>query len=316
MGEGFLHIAVGVLTDSKGRILISQRKPDCAFAGQWEFPGGKVERGESVKQALVRELDEELGLLINDARPLISIKYVYPDRRVMLDTWQVTQWAGQAQSREGQRFAWVTPEALDDYEMLEANRPIVKSAQLPTAYLITPDCESDVSVFLSGLEQSLKSGIRMVRLRQSKIRGDEYKRLAIKCQDICSQYGAELLVDLVGLSIELGVGLHLNSFELSFCKQRPIARKLRFAASCHNATELEKAAAIGCDFAVLGPVTETPSHPDSPVLSWSGFNELAANAELPVFALGGMTREYLDTAWQKGAQGVAAIRGLWMADRQ
>ncbi|MGH8459081.1 MAG: NUDIX domain-containing protein, partial [Nevskiales bacterium] len=104
-----LHIAVGVVSDAGGRVLISQRKPDCAYAGQWEFPGGKCEPAEGVEQALARELHEELGLTVHATRPLIRLRHAYPDRRVLLDTWRVTSWSGTATARENQIFEWVEP---------------------------------------------------------------------------------------------------------------------------------------------------------------------------------------------------------------
>ncbi|MGH8562081.1 MAG: 8-oxo-dGTP diphosphatase MutT, partial [Nevskiales bacterium] len=104
-----LPIAVAVVSDADGRILISERKPDCAYAGQWEFPGGKCEPGETVEAALIRELHEELGIQVESARPLIRLSHRYPDRHVLLDTWRVTAWQGRPEAREGQRFEWVRP---------------------------------------------------------------------------------------------------------------------------------------------------------------------------------------------------------------
>ena len=103
----------------------------------WEFPGGKVESGEPVQIALSRELDEELGIQVNGARPLIRISHHYPDKSVLLDVWWVDAFTGEAHGREGQPVRWVRPKQLNEYEFPAANRPIVTAAQLPSRLWIT-----------------------------------------------------------------------------------------------------------------------------------------------------------------------------------
>lgn len=311
MTDQYLHIAVGVVSDDEGRILISERRQDCVYAGQWEFPGGKLEVGESVEVALVRELEEELGLSIESARPLISLHHVYPDRKVFLDTWKVTAWSGQPESREGQRFAWVSPQALADYPMLEANNPIVRAAQLPAEYLITPDCGEDEQVFMTALEASLAAGVHLVRLRQPSLALDAYAALAVQCQSVCQSFGATLLLDDPGLASRLKTGLHLNSLDLQSFQNPANLRDAYLAASCHDLSDLQRAADIGCDFAVLGPVEMTATHAEAQPIGWDTFAQMAKSALLPVYALGGMKRADIEKSWQSGGQGVAAIRGLW-----
>ncbi len=309
-----LHIAVGVVRDEGGRILVSERKENCAYAGQWEFPGGKVESGESVQEALARELHEELGLIISAQRPLISIRHQYPDRQVLLDTWEATAWSGQAESREGQRFDWLPPDAPDDLPMLAANQPIVRAVQLPEEYLLTPTCGDDLAAFLACLEHSLQSGVRLVRLRQPALPIAQYEALALKCKQLCETYTAVLLLDRLEMARKYGLGLHLTGHELARCEGRPVGQDVLLAASCHDEVEIKKAAAIACDFAVLGPVAETRSHKGGRSMGWPTFARLAGLAVLPVYALGGMTRRDIAVAWQSGGQGIAAIRSLWPAD--
>ncbi len=309
--RSYLHIAVGVVADGQNRILISERKADCAYAGQWEFPGGKVEVGEDVAQALARELNEELGLSVQQAHPLIRIRHEYPDRRVLLDTWRVSGWHGQPESREGQRFAWVPAQELDAYPMLAANRPIVRAAQLPDSYLITPECEGDGQLFLRTLEARLAQGVRLVRLRQTEKTAEQYRVLARAAASLCDQAGARLMLDDPESADNLQAGLHLNSRQLMACAQRPKAGCGWVAASCHNQQELQQAEKLGCDFAVLGAVATTPSHPGIQPLGWETFGRLVDAVGLPVYALGGMAVADLEQAWRSGAQGVAAIRGLW-----
>ena len=90
-----VHVAVGVLFNACGEVLITRRPDHLHQGGLWEFPGGKVEPGEQVRTALERELKEELGVEVLDARPLIRIHHVYDDRQVLLDVWRIKDYAGQ-----------------------------------------------------------------------------------------------------------------------------------------------------------------------------------------------------------------------------
>lgn len=308
-----LHIAVGVVLDAQGRVLISERRPGCAYAGQWEFPGGKVEPNETVEQALKRELQEELGLRVQAARPLIRVRHDYSDRDVLLDTWMVTEWSGAATAHEGQRFEWVEPLLLDEYRMLEANRPIVRAAQLPDRYLITPDPSGVKGDFLQLLDSSVRThAIRLVRLRAWSLSDVDYANLARRCLGLCHNHGARLLLDRAPRQVtDIGAdGWHASASNLAMLAARPIRDGLLFAASCHQRAELEQARALGADFAVLGPVLETTSHPARAAMGWKTFGDSATDARLPVYALGGVSPADLARAWCAGAQGIAAIRGL------
>ena len=121
-----VHVAVGVLFDSKQRVLLAKRGSHQHQGELWEFPGGKVEFGESVFAALQRELKEELGIHIISAQPLIEIKHDYKDKAVVLDTWRVTAFSGEPQGLEGQPIAWVAIHELKDYSFPEANLAIIQ----------------------------------------------------------------------------------------------------------------------------------------------------------------------------------------------
>jgi len=125
-----VHVAVAVITDKDGRILIAKRPDGVHQGGLWEFPGGKVECGESLEAALNRELIEELGIELEACEPLLEIHHDYPDKSVLLDVWRVTAFIGQAYGREQQPIRWVAPEALADYRFPEANLPILKAISL------------------------------------------------------------------------------------------------------------------------------------------------------------------------------------------
>ena len=128
-----LHVAVGVIVDGANNILIALRPEDAHQGGLWEFPGGKVEQGESVKQALARELSEELGLQLESCRPLIEIQHDYSDKSVLLDVWWVEAFSGDclegSEGREGQPIKWVGAAALSDYSFPPANQAIITAVQ-------------------------------------------------------------------------------------------------------------------------------------------------------------------------------------------
>jgi 8-oxo-dGTP diphosphatase len=103
--------------------------------------------------------------------------------------------------------------------------------------------------------------------------------------------------------------VHLTSTQLAELTERPMVDWC--AASCHNAEELRRAATLGCDFALLSPVLPTQSHPGAPHLGWDNFAAIAAGSSIPVYALGGLTNDDMQSAWQRGAHGISLLRQAW-----
>ncbi|WP_444886939.1 8-oxo-dGTP diphosphatase MutT [Microbulbifer sp. JMSA008] len=122
-----IHVAVGVVRRSDGKILIARRPDHLHMGGRWEFPGGKVELGETVQQALTRELLEEVAIEVEQLQPLVEIQHEYAEKTVLLDTWQVTAFSGEAQGREGQETAWVAVQELNNYQFPDANQAIIET---------------------------------------------------------------------------------------------------------------------------------------------------------------------------------------------
>jgi len=120
-----IDVVVAVIRDSAGRILVSQRLPGRHMEGFWEFPGGKRAAGEGRREALGRELDEELGIRLLAARPFMRLDHDYPETRVALDVWVVSGYTGEPRALEGQQLDWLEPAALTEIELLPADRPIV-----------------------------------------------------------------------------------------------------------------------------------------------------------------------------------------------
>ena len=123
--SGTVHVAVGIVADSTGAILIARRPDHAHQGGLWEFPGGKVEADETVATALQRELHEELGITVQAAEPWLQVRHAYPDKTVLLDVWQVTAWRGEPHGREGQPLRWTSPLELADFAFPAADEPII-----------------------------------------------------------------------------------------------------------------------------------------------------------------------------------------------
>ena len=130
-GLAEIHVVAGAIADAEGRVLIAQRPRGRHMAGRWEFPGGKLVAGEDPYIGLQRELAEELGVTVREAKPLIRLRHDYPDRRVLLDVWQVTAYDGEPQALDAQALAWARPDELPGHDLLEADRAIVTALRLP-----------------------------------------------------------------------------------------------------------------------------------------------------------------------------------------
>jgi len=120
-------VAACALIDADGRVLIAQRPPGRPMAGLWEFPGGKVEAGERLEAALIRELREELGIAVKEdcLAPLTFASHSYPDFQLLMPLYVCRRWEGAVTAREGQQLAWVKPNRLRDYPMPEADIPLI-----------------------------------------------------------------------------------------------------------------------------------------------------------------------------------------------
>jgi 8-oxo-dGTP diphosphatase len=122
-----VRVVAAVLRDAHGRVLIAQRPAGKHMSGFWEFPGGKIDTGESAEQALARELAEELGIGLGRCHPLLQLRHDYADRRVELEVLSVDEYRGAPMSLEGQALKWVSPAELGNEPLLPADRPIVEA---------------------------------------------------------------------------------------------------------------------------------------------------------------------------------------------
>lgn len=309
-----IHVMAAVIRRPDGRILIAKRPEHAHQGGLWEFPGGKLEPGETRQQALGRELYEELGIRVTQARPLIDIRHDYPDKSVRLDVWQVDGFDGEPRGAEGQPIRWVAPHELIGYAFPAANISIVTAARLPDRYLITPD-EPDRDRLFSGLEKAIEAGALLIQLRQAHLTAADYASLV---REVLDRFGSQCQWLIKGQEPPTrdGVGWHLTSAQLRNLSTAGWQRGEGpphgwLAASCHDETEIELAEQLGVDFITLSPVRPTPSHPEAAGLGWSRVTELLSTTNLPAYVLGGLSEQELPQAFEAGAQGVAGIRGFW-----
>lgn len=310
-----VHVAVAVIWRS-GRVLIGRRPRHAHQGDLLEFPGGKVEPGETVQQALVREIAEETALDLDprSLEPLLGIRHDYGDKRVFLDVWSAYGARGEPLGLEGQPLFWRHPDELRDSDFPAANRAIIRALQLPPVLAITgafPSPGRGLEQLAASLERSRPA---WVVLRAPWLDQASYRALARAAAPLVERHQARLLVhgDPAALTDLPAAGVHLPWRQARALGRRPGTPGSWLGISCHNAAELAHARRLGADYVTLGPVAPTPSHPGARVLGWSGLAQLATQADLPVYALGGVTTTDVARARENGARGVAGISHWWL----
>ena len=306
-----VHVAAAVITRPDGSFLLGQRAPDTFYPGYWEFPGGKVEAGETPRAALIRELDEELGMDVEAAYPWITREHVYEHAHVSLHFFEVPAWKGEIRDHVHAALSWQRADAMTVEPMLPANGPILKALRLPRTMGITHAGEIGVAAQLARLDTALAGGLRLVQIREAGLAADERTAFAEAVVLRCRAVGALVVIndDMELARHTKADGLHLPACRLAELDERPDFEWV--GASCHNRAELEKAAALGFDYALLGNVKPTLSHPERAPLGWEAFGGMIGKLPLPVFALGGLAANDLTDAKTAGAHGIAAIRSIW-----
>ena len=309
--SAIIDVAAAAILQADGRCLLARRPVGREYAGYWEFPGGKIEAGENAHAALVRELHEELSIEVDEALPWLTRLYAYPEKTVRLHFFRVRRWHGTPRAREGQELSWQLPSAPAVEPLLPANGPILKALSLPAIYAITNARYMGIGQFLNRVQDALDRGVRLIQVREPDMdpqQIEKFSRRVIKLAHL-SEARAVINAD-AALALWLGAdGVHLQARQLKELDARPDLPLV--GASCHNAQELARAAELGCDFAVLSPVLQTASHPGELGLGWERFAELVKDTPLPVYALGGMRPDLLDTAERHGAHGIALLSRIW-----
>lgn len=328
--QNILHVAVVAILKAD-RVLISKRAKEAHQGGLWEFPGGKLETGEDIEAACVREIQEELGIRLVETRPLIKILHHYADKSVLLEIRLCAVFdgreypladmhtIGEQYGLEGQQVKWVQLKKLNNYQFPEANQSIIDALTLADKYVISPDCQSSViEQFIEQFRENC-SYYSLIQLRVKSLKGEQLQLLIKSCAAIAKKLGVRLLLnsDCINMADDNinGDGIHLTSTHL-FDNDFIDSIRQRFpekiiSASCHQNKDIEQANHCELNFIVISPVQKTTSHIQQVPIGWKSFESLTNRANMPCFALGGMKKNDVYLAQEHGGQGVAGISALW-----
>ena len=302
----FTEVAAAVIERPDGTFLLAQRPAGKAYPGYWEFPGGKIEAGEDARAALTRELREELGIEVRESSPWITRVYAYTHATVRLHFYKVTAWDGEPQRLEDQDIKWQRIEAPDVAPMLPANGPVLAALALPSIMVVSNCAELGVDAWIQKLTEAAMQAKLLVQVREKACNFQQVQHILSRALARAVPFGARIVVNSDCGAYPQCRGVHLTSKALLAASSRPDAALV--GASCHDERELDHAEEIGVDYAVVGPVKATASHPGVAPLGWQRLGELARHRPMPIFAIGGLTRADLPEARRRGAHGVA-LRG-------
>lgn len=314
----YIRVSAGIILQADGQLLLGQRPVGKPWEGWWELPGGKIEPGETVLQALARELQEELGIDVTEATPWVRYIHEYPKNIVELNFCRVTGWEGTPTGRENQALAWVDPmqATMPVGPLLPAADPPLRWLRLPERYLLTQlESPSHLAQGLAALESKLASGIRLVQFREPNWpSGPADASLYEAFQAVlalCRRWQAQCLVNSRHPQqwAQEADGVHIRAGDIP-AWQKQWRHGGLLAVSVHDAAQIQAAAKLDPDFMVAGHVLETPTHPDRPPLGWTAFATLAEQAGCPVYAIGGQGSDTLETARRHGAHGIAGLRRI------
>ncbi len=308
-----IQVVVGVLRQGE-QLFITKRQANQSHAGCWEFPGGKVHAGESLEAALQRELLEEVGITATDWQPLIVIPWDYGEVQVRLHVFVTDRWQGEPLGKEGQEMAWKNVSELDEADFPAANRGIFRALSLADHYMVSGNFH-DPQDALARLQVALEDGVRLIQLRAKQLEESEFFELAQRAIALTHQTpGAKILINGKPewlTTLPEADGIQLPSTALMGLTERPVPQDKLLGISTHTPVEMAKAIELGADFLLLSPVKKTASHPELDGLGWQTFADYVADIPVPVYALGGMKPQDVETAKQYGGQGISAISGLW-----
>jgi len=300
------EVAAAVIERPDGAFLLAQRPVGKPYSGYWEFPGGKIEPHEDPRAALVRELREELGIEVRTATPWLTRVYAYTHATVRLHFYRVSAWEGEPRPLEDQAIRWQRVEAPDVSPMLPANAPVLAALALPAVMVVSNAIELGVDAWIEKLAARAIEEKLLVQIREKDAGVQRLQHVLSRALARAEPVGSRVVVNSDCGSFPQCSGVHLTARALMLASTRPAGTMV--GASCHDERELDQAGRLDLDYAVLGPVKETPSHAAAPPLGWDRFEALARGRPMPIYAIGGLARSDLGEARRRGAHGVA-LRG-------
>ena len=312
-----IDVAVAVVFNAAGQVLWGCRPEGKPYAGYWEFPGGKVEPDETVWQALVRELKEELDITALEGGPWFRIEHDYEHANVRLHLYRVWHFEGTPKSLEQQPFTWASLDSSDLSPILPATEPLLPKLAQPTAMALS-NYEAGFEACAERLERGLNATKLpvYVQFREKTLSGDALIQAFEHCYGLCQKTGQAMLLNSdtwVNLREHLDAlpcPLHLTQAHLLSGQFQDLQCA---GASVHDAGSLRIAFDRGLSYAVLGAVKQTTSHPEQSGLGWERFLEITQAARLPVFAIGGLAGHDIPDARLHGAHGIAMLSQFGVA---
>jgi 8-oxo-dGTP diphosphatase len=310
-----IDVAVSVLRDAEGRVLLAQRTPRQVAAGYWELPGGKIDPGETAAGAAARELREEIGVQAHQLVPWFVHEHAFPTRRVRLHFFRVTQWHGQPHGAEGQPLAWVDPAQPQVAPLLPSNARALAVLGLPPRLALSRAGagEGSAAFVQRTLPALLAKGVRLLLLREPRLAPAQLVQFARRVVEAGRGHGLRVLLAGTPLAARQcgACGVYSSAQQLRALHTRPDTAL--WAVGCHGEADLHHARALGADCAIVSPVKATAAHPHAAPLGWAWVAQQAAASALPLYAQGGLGPADLADARHHGAVGVAASASAWAA---
>ncbi|MDH0719356.1 thiamine phosphate synthase [Acinetobacter junii] len=297
MAKATVDVAIAILLH-KSKVLVGWRQANQHQGNKHEFPGGKIEEGETPEQACRREVYEEVGIGLKEWHQFDVIRHEYEDIIVTLHLFH-TYVPDELLSLIHQPWSWFSRDQLADLNFPKANSTIIE--RLIWSHLIKISDQVD-ELPKTNSQMYLRIETKDIeKLQQQLIKLSEQQLLKLIVNvDVWQQLNTVLQEKIKTV--------HLKQSQLMQLKKGDLVVAKRYIAACHDAVSVQHAHQIGCDAIFLSPVNPTATHPNSKVLGWDGFAALAQNSDIPVFALGGVAPADLEQAQKHNAYGLAGIR--------
>ena len=300
--------------DARGRVLLARRTEGRDLAGAWEFPGGKVEPGETPMQALdARAATKNSASASTAIEPLISVPQAYRDKRIVLDVYRVTRYSGKPRGLEQQALAWSPPDKLQHLSDAAGRPAGGRGADAAGALPDHPRARRrPTSPSLPRSSARWHGGMRRVQLRMPTWTRPSALALAAEVKQRCDQAGASCWSTATSSWRDAGLRRAPEGSAADGARRRPLPRATcPSRPSCHDAAELRAGRGAGPGFRGARPGGRDAHASGARADGLGGLRGAARAVSLPIYALGGMLADDHDMARRHGAQGVAGIRGLW-----
>ncbi|RBA31620.1 dGTP triphosphohydrolase [Acinetobacter junii] len=297
MAKATVDVAIAILLH-KSKVLVGWRQANQHQGNKHEFPGGKIEEGETPEQACRREVYEEVGIGLKEWHQFDVIRHEYEDIIVTLHLLHAYV-PDELLNLIHQPWSWFSRDQLTDLNFPKANSTIIE--RLIWSHLIKISDQVDELPETNSQMYLRIESKDIEKLQQQLIKLSEQQLLKLIVNvDVWQQFNTVLQEKIKTV--------HLKQSQLMQLKKGDLVVAKRYIAACHDAVSLQHAHQIGCDAIFLSPVNPTATHPNSKVLGWDGFAALAQKSDIPVFALGGVAPADLEQAQKHNAYGLAGIR--------